>query len=86
MATPTLAIWGALLGWLLMPRIRRRRGLRALRPIMSYVIAMIVAVAVMYYFDYHRQSWQFFLGMVVQLAVFAAAAWLRTIFIRSSRR
>lgn len=86
MAAPTLAIWGALLGWILMPRIRRRLGLRALRPIMSYVIAMVVAVAVMYYFDYHRHSWQFFLGMVVQFAVFAAAAWLRIIFLRVGRR
>jgi hypothetical protein len=86
MPTPTLAIWGALLGWILMPRIRRRRSLRALRPIMSYVIAMVVAVAVMYYFDYHRQSWQFFLGMVVQFAVFAAAAWLRLLFVRAGRR
>ncbi len=86
MAAPTLAIWGALLGWILMPRIRRRRNLRTLLPIMAYVIAMALAVAVMYYFDYHRQSWQFFLGMVVQFAVFAAAAWLRLIFIRVRRR
>ena len=85
MAAPTFAIWGALMGWLLMPRIRRR-SLRALRPILAYIIAMVIAVVVMYYFDYRRQSWHFFLGMAVQFAVFAAAAWLRLVTARVGRR
>lgn len=85
MAAPTLAIWGALLGWILMPRVRRRR-LRALRPMLSYVVAMIIASAVMYYFNYHIRAWQFYLGMVAQFALFSAVAWLWIIRARAGRR
>lgn len=85
MVAPVYAFWGALLGWLLMPRLRKSRSSRALRPVAAYVSAIAVAVAVMYIFDYHRQAWVFVLGMVVQLAVFAAAAWIGNM-VRSGRK
>lgn len=86
MATPTYAFWGALLGWLLMPRIRKSRGLRAFRPVISYVSAIVIALGVMYYFEYHHQAWIFILGMVAQLAVFMAASWLRKFIAKADRR
>lgn len=86
MASPTIAIWGALLGWLLMPRIGRRRSLRTLRSLLAYVVAMSIAVAVMYYFDYHRQAWLFIIGMAGQFAVFAAVSWLQRVVVRLGKR
>lgn len=86
MAAPVLAFWGALLGWFLMPRIRKIRGLRAFRPIWAYLIAIIIAVAVMYCFDYHRQAWLFVLGMVVQLMLFMSVAWLRLLTAKTDRK
>jgi hypothetical protein len=79
MAVPVVSVWGALLGWFLMPRIRKTRGIRAFRPAGAYISALIIAVAVMYCFEYHRQAWFFVLGMIVQLAVFVVVAWWRSI-------
>jgi uncharacterized membrane protein YcaP (DUF421 family) len=86
MTLPIPAFWGALLGWFLMPRIRGLRSARAFKPIRAYVSAIIIAVAVMYIFEYHRQAWLFVLGMVAQMAVFVAAAWLRQRFAKVGRR
>ncbi len=86
MTLPMPALWGAVLGWFLMPRIRRIRGIRAFKPIWAYMSAIVIAVAVMYYFEYHRQAWLFVLGMVVQLAVFVSAAWFRLRFVRAGRK
>lgn len=86
MAAPVLAFWGALLGWFLMPRIRKTSGFRALRPIWAYLIAIIISVAVMYWFDYHRQAWLFVLGMVVQLMAFVSVAWLRRLTAKAGRK
>ncbi len=86
MAAPVLAIWGALLGWFLMPRIRRVRGARAFRPIWAYLSAIVLAISVMYLFDFHRQAWLFVLGMVVQLMAFVAAAWFRLVAAKPGRK
>ena len=86
MTLPMPALWGAVLGWFLMPRIRRIRGVRAFKPIWAYMSAIVIAVAVMYYFEYHRQAWLFLLGMVVQLAVCVSAAWFRLRFVRAGRK
>jgi uncharacterized membrane protein YgaE (UPF0421/DUF939 family) len=86
MAPSVLAFWGAMLGWFLMPRIRRTRSIRAFRPIWAYTIAIVIAVLVMYYFEYNRQSWQFIFGMVAQLMVFTSVAWLRKIAAKVSRK
>ena len=86
MAAPVLAIWGALLGWFLMPRIRKVRGARAFRPIWSYLSAIALAVGVMYLFDYHRQAWIFILGMVVQLMAFITLAWIRLKIAKAGRK
>lgn len=77
MSPAIVTFWGALLGWLLMPRIRKNRSLSALRPIWAYTCAILIASAVMYFFEYHREAWLFVLGMVVQLMVFTSVAWIR---------
>lgn len=85
--SPSIAtFWGALLGWLLMPRIRKIRRIRAFRPIWAYASAIIIASAVMYFFEYHRAAWLFVLGMVAQLMVFTSVAWLRRSAAKVSRK
>jgi uncharacterized membrane protein YgaE (UPF0421/DUF939 family) len=86
MAPSVLAFWGAMLGWFLMPRIRRTRSIRAFRPIWAYTIAIMIAVVVMYYFEYNRQAWLFVFGMVAQLMVFTSVAWLRKMAAKESRK
>ncbi len=86
MSLSIVTFWGALLGWLLMPRIRKNRGIRAFRPVWAYTIAILIASVVMYFFDYQREAWLFVLGMVAQLMVFTSVAWIRRTAARVSRK
>jgi len=86
MAASIIAFWGAMLGWFLMPRIRKTRSVRAFRPVWAYAVALIIALGVMYFFEYHRLAWLFILGMVGQLMVFTSVAWLRQVTARVSRK
>lgn len=78
-------LYGLCFGWLLMPRWRGR-GFRAPLPVMEYALALIAALFISYFFDYHETAWIFVLGMSIQLVLFSAAKWVRYFAVRLSRR
>lgn len=80
---PSYAVWGALFGWLVMPRIGKARKIRAMLPVLAYFFAVVVVSAIIFYFDFHRQTKLFIVGMAVQMTIFIAAAWLRRLMAKT---
>jgi hypothetical protein len=74
------ALWGAVFGWMLMPRMRGAKTVVASR-VSAYFLALMLALFVNHFFHFQRQVFLFLLGMAAQsgiLCVIRFAGKLRT--------
>lgn len=77
MGTPTYAVWGALLGWALMPRLKDNNGAPSFKPIIAYFLALVIVVAGAVIFEFRQQVWAFIVGMALQFGAFGTYDLLR---------
>ncbi len=59
------ALWGAVFGWMLMPRFRGPKKTRGTR-LAAYFAALALALSVNQLFHFQRQVFLFLLGMAAQ--------------------
>lgn len=74
------ALWGAVFGWMLMPRVRGPKSV-VTRRLTAYFVALAVALFVNQFFHFHRQVFLFLMGMAAQsgiLCILRVAGKLRT--------
>jgi len=75
------ALWGAVFGWILMPRFRGPRTVRGTR-IAAYFAALALALSVNQLFHFQRQVFLFLLGMAAQFGFAFIARYIGRLRVR----
>jgi hypothetical protein len=70
------AIYGLCFGWVLIPRWRGRNR-RIPASVLAYALAIVIAVGIICFFEYNRQTLLFVVGMASHLSIFTVAKWMR---------
>ena len=69
--TLSIAVWGIVTGWLIMPR--KKSQVAAVAPHVAYMVAICVGFGIICFFDFAKQTVLFLLGMAMQYMAYFLA-------------